>query len=221
MTTEFQWPPGDSHFGQFGSWRNYQQKSRGRALHWSRISYQERDEPPYMGISLGLALDIGAHAGSWSFELAEHFAWVIAFEPLHWFTWEQNKSSLGVMNAEVRPWALGRDRGWYNINQQTEGNTGDCAMQITRDPWLPRVPQQCGDDQYWGPWGIDLIKIDVQGQELAVLQGLTQTIHEHQPCICVEFNQGNAFGELWLQSQGYTLCEQIGKDWIWRRQINR
>lgn len=220
MTTKFQWPPGDSHFGQFGSWRNYQQKSRKRAIHWSRISYQERDQPPYMGIELGIALDIGAHAGSWSFELAEHFRWVIAFEPLHWSTWQHNQTVLGVTNAEVRPWALGRERGWYNYQQGADGNSGDYRELRSQDPWQPRWCTQRGDDQCYYDLAIDLIKIDVQGQELAVLQGLEQTIRRHQPCICVEFNSGNPLGQLWLESWGYRLCEQVGKDWIWRCQTN-
>ena len=216
MNEGFQWPPGDTHFDTHGPWHNYQKKNRAAALACAKENWLAKDEPPYMGVDLGLMLDIGAHAGSWTFDLADEFHCVIAFEPLHWHTWEQNCKALGKSNCEVRPWALSNKRQWLEIDRRSD-NTGDCSFKTRPGQYhLEKVPAQRGDDQFYYHWNIDLIKIDVQGWEFHTLQGLEMTIKTHTPTLCVELNNGDSFSELLLASWGYTLAKRMGKDWIWQ-----
>ena len=218
MSEGFQWPPGDTHFSTMngGRWQQYQQSARQRSIELATETWQYKDEPPMMGVQLGLALDIGAHAGSWTFELAKKFRRVIAFEPLHWRTWQENCDNLGIDNCEVRPWALSNKKSWVEIDRRSD-NTGDCSLKTRPGQYhLERIPAQRGDDQFYYDWNIDLIKIDVQGWEFQVLQGLEQTIRQHQPVICAELNQGDPFSEILLTNWGYKLTEKIGKDWLWQ-----
>ena len=216
MSDGFQWPPGDTHFAAHGPWQNYQKKNRAAALALAEENWLAKDDPPYMGVDLGLMLDIGAHAGSWTFDLARHFQYIIAFEPLHWHTWEQNKQALGCENCEIRPWALSNKKSWVEIDRRSD-NTGDCSLKTRPGQYhLEKIPAQRGDDQYYYDWGIDLIKIDVQGWEFQTLQGLENTIKTHTPTLCVELNDGDSFSEILLTSWGYTLAKRMGKDWIWQ-----
>jgi FkbM family methyltransferase len=72
----------------------------------------------------------------------------------------------------------------------------------------------------------DVVKIDVEGAELEVLEGMEATMKRHRPVIIVEFDAAEAAplqrkqtaGEQWLRSRGYRVQElpdsYAGSEWL-------
>jgi len=77
-------------------------------------------------------------------------------------------------------------------------------------------------DEMMFPW-LDVLKIDVEGAELKVLEGGKNTIDTCSPIICLErcvFNQGNEGKEAinnWLIEMGYSRVYKITRDCIYER----
>lgn len=224
-TEAWQWPPGDTHFPD--DWRTYQQNNREWFQRLAEQVVNFKDEPPYMPPSrLGILIDIGAHAGSWSLDLADKYQYVIAYEPIHWATLSKNAEYLGVRNIQCRPRLLSDQEAQRTFYQRID-NSGDSGIDLDDD-----IPRQKIDFRTQTldkdleevhtflalkdiPWQIDAVKIDVQGHELEVLRGAEQTIKEHLPTICVELNAGYPEVEQLLKSWQYVLGHRQGKDWIW------
>lgn len=61
----------------------------------------------------------------------------------------------------------------------------------------------------------DLLKIDVEGMEMQVLEGARDTIARHKPVICIEFFKSDANAlKAWLQTAGYRLYLLNHANWI-------
>ena len=216
---EWTWPPGDTHFAEHGEWYEYQRRGRDAFMRAVQKEADFKDEPPYMGPSpLHTLLDIGAHAGTWSLDLAGRFTKVIAWEPEHWATLSRNAAWLNTNNVEVRPHAVS-DRSAEVAFWSRADNTGDSGIdlgQATEARVKRMIMTRVIDQELEGYTGyVDAVKIDVQGHEYWVLAGMTKTIEKHQPVICVELNDGNPAAETLLKSWGYAVEERVGKDWIW------
>lgn len=163
-----------------------------------------------------IALDIGAHVGSWTRMLAEHFREVNAFEPC-----TENYDCLvantqGLMNFVARfNVALGNTQGYCEMGKH--GSNSGCwrvipggAVRITRL-------------DAFGMRNIDLIKIDVEGFEGAVIQGGVETIRASRPTVVFEDNGlgQKLYGDAWvdpktiLSALGYRKRQRLNKDEIW------
>ena len=217
--TAWSWPPGDTHFAEHGEWYEYQRRGRDAFMRAVQKEADFKDEPPYMGPApLHTLLDIGAHAGTWSLDLAGRFTKVIAWEPEHWQTLSRNAQWLKTHNVEVRPHAVS-DRSAEVAFWSRTDNTGDSGIDLgtTADARIKRmITTRVIDQELEGYTGyVDAVKIDVQGHEYWVLAGMRRTVEKHQPVICVELNDGNPAAEQLLQSWGYSVEERVGKDWIW------
>lgn len=125
------------------------------------------------------AVDAGAHVGLWSRVLALHFDRVTAFEPIaeHADCFAANVPSRNVTLHRV---ALGAESGVISLTQG-DGTVGagyvdpDGSCQV-----MLRTLDSFGLDV------VDLIKIDVEGYEQAVLHGGEQTIRRCRPTVVVE-----------------------------------
>jgi FkbM family methyltransferase len=140
-------------------------------------------------------LDIGAHIGYYALYLAPLARRVYAFEPD-----ARNLPALVVNarhagNVEVLAKAVA-DRpgsGQLDVGGTSEisslcmegGGKGAVAVEVTSiDAFVAAIP------------GCDpaVIKIDVEGQDLAVLRGGTQTLARHRPVVLTEFTVGPGRG---------------------------
>lgn len=176
-----------------------------------------------------LCLDIGAHVGLWSMWLARAFAHTHAFEPVPAFA-EIFPHNVDMTRCSLHRVALGRAPGTVSITVPL-GQTGNAHVAIagkhpgTRygdgtdsDTWHA-VPLATLDS--FGFEGVDLVKIDVEGFERAVLEGGEATIRRDRPHIVLE-QKGNeaAYGEprdaarSLLESWGMTPREVLSGDWI-------
>jgi FkbM family methyltransferase len=140
-------------------------------------------------------LDIGANIGNHSMYFADRFARVIAIEPNPVFclafraTLALNK----LTNVELLECGLGAHAGTLAYRQAGSANLGashfltaPADSAIAAD--YPQLEIKVGDDvvESLGIAPLGLIKIDVEGLELAVLQGLRRTLTNQDPVVMFE-----------------------------------
>lgn len=162
---------------------------------------------PYIK-NYNVAIDIGAHIGFWSRQLAMVFNRVISYEP-------QTENFLCLcqnvpINVVTMNWALGAGYGRCSLTTPAEHNTG--AFHVSEGDDV-RVGQLDG----FGWSDIGLIKIDVQGSELAVLKGSEKTLMRNKPVIIVESElDGEKQGEPinFLKELGAEVKRTVKKDTI-------
>ena len=137
-----------------------------------------------------VAIDIGANIGMTSLAMSQIYDKVIAFEPAAstFSLLEKNLSSNYIDNVQAFnagigerdtssqvTFSLGNSSGAY-ISDITEASEGH----VTESVRLLK-----GDDLGLEP---GFIKIDVEGYELAVLNGLSNTLNKWKPCVLFEMN---------------------------------
>ena len=138
-----------------------------------------------------VAIDVGAHVGTWTRVLASYFNEVHAFEmcQMHRDCFRLNCGDLP--NVELMPLtALGATTGWVGFQPEKDnsGNTrvspdGSLGTQVPMAPlsWFYTPHQQ-----------IDFIKIDVEGYEMQVVKGGESLIRSCRPTMVVEQKPGHA-----------------------------
>ena len=103
---------------------------------------------------------------------------------------------------------------WATADRQLlEASRPSIERELGRAFEIVEVPIQIcrGDDMRFHP---TVIKIDVEGLELDVLQGLEATLQESEPLLMIERNLGSAAVAAWLEARGYHL-------WIYDATTNR
>lgn len=136
-----------------------------------------------------LALDIGASWGLFTLVLARNARRVAAFEP------NPQKAAyvraLRLAQCDVHAVALSREAGeaelvfprdsaaLATIEAANPGHRANAA-----DTVRLTVPTRRLDD--YGFTGVSLVKIDVEGHELPMLQGAERTLRAHMPVVCAE-----------------------------------
>lgn len=164
-----------------------------------------------------LALDVGAHIGLWTRALAIKFKYVVAFEP------ETENYACLVQNATMRNTRL--------ENVAVGGAPGTCLMAMPHGGnsgcWYAKigaggsVPVTTIDS--FGFTDVDLIKIDVEGLEGAVIQGACSTLQRCRPVVVFEVNGlgYKHYGPDWidptltLSRWRYKFVNRFGKNEIW------
>lgn len=170
---------------------SYQLDKRNDALKWVR--------------QFRAAVDIGAHCGLWSMDLAKRFDVLHAFEPvaLHRACWEKNvpptpphytaeecallEQRGGQPYVPIRilyPCALGERDGMVSIHTANT-SSGDSWVKGEGD-----IPIRRLDD--FGLQEVDFIKLDCEGYELFALRGAEETLLRCKPCVIVEQKPGRA-----------------------------
>lgn len=160
------------------------------------------------------AVDVGAHVGLWSIQLAKKFLNVHAFEPVaaHRECFEQNLAD--VRCVTLHPCALGEASGSVRI-ETAPTSSGDSRVGGDGDIPLRRL-----DD--FNLVSVDFIKLDAEGYELFALRGGERTIVRDMPTIIVEQKPGRAqrFGLPetgavdYLEGLGYTCAATMSGDYI-------
>lgn len=144
-------------------------------------------------------VDVGANVGTYCVSLARNFVSVSAFEP-HPLTrqvLELNVAINELDNCDVFPFALS-DRNGIETMAESRENMGASAIVRTSNSAISgdhfEVQAKAGDAFVKGVQSTKLgfIKIDVEGHELAVINGLANLILLDQPVIAFEANTGKA-----------------------------
>lgn len=169
-----------------------------------------------------IAIDVGAHVGTWTTKMAKDFRKVYAFEAsfMNYTCLIENTKSYAIVNAVNV--AVGAEPGrCFSVPNahSRKGNTG--ARHIKQTP-LGLVEVMPLDDA-WIDGVTGLIKIDVEGFEEEVLIGAEKLIKMHHPAIIVERNKTaelnygkdkNAPQHI-LADWGYNRAIVLNKDWMY------
>lgn len=163
-----------------------------------------------------VAIDGGAHVGSWSIHMAERFTDVYSFEPddTNYECLWRNTQHLD--NVHPKQKALGDSLGRGSIKREEGTNSG--AGYVVNGNAFQIVPL----DIYH--LNVDFLKLDVEGFEYQALQGATETIEKNNPVILIEQKQKTARYGIdylsagkFLESIGYKLNQKICNDYIYTR----
>ena len=141
-------------------------------------------------------LDIGANIGYFSLLAAtkEASSTVVAFEPVKelFDKLQENVSLNKVKNVIAINAALGEINEEKEIFLSGPDNLGMSSFQPSENfsGKAEKVKVLCVDDWFktFGLSKIDLIKIDTEGSELAVIKGMKQVLSQFKPLIIVELN---------------------------------
>lgn len=186
-----------------------------------RVAYQGRKQLAALDLckQRRTAVDVGAHCGLWSFNLAHAFEEVQAFEPMeiHRDCFHKNVfESLGDRKVEVHLWAcaLGEQQGLVRLESE-KGSSGNTRIVGDGD-----VEVRTLDSFEFSE--VDLIKIDTEGYELHVLRGAVETIERCKPVIVVEQKRDMAeqmglpkLGAVdFLLERGYKVAKEISGDYL-------
>lgn len=135
-----------------------------------------------------LALDIGAHIGTWTRQLAGRFGNVLAFEPDREMFGYLTRNTEDIGNVRALALALGRSGGRVGFRREPQHHNSMGYV-------VPDGPRP-GDD--WAIMialdalaladGVGLVKIDVEGSECDVIAGARGTILASRPVVVIEQN---------------------------------
>lgn len=145
----------------------------------------------------GVALDIGANIGNHTIVLSRCFARVLAFEPNPVMAAALRANLLlnGCSNVEVIECGLSDRTSIGTLRQQLEGHSGTLEFVEDQSPSgasLERaaVRVERGDEVIANNLGdserLRMIKIDVEGAELAAMRGLRAHLERDRPVVCFE-----------------------------------
>ena len=147
-------------------------------------------------------LDIGANIGCTSLLFGDVASKVYSFEPspstYRWLA--QNVQSAKLTNVEPVNLGLGKDAGTFELTFAPNNRSGGFVSNLTSASEGHQVEQiniAKGDDfiRKRQIAKVDFIKIDVEGFEQSVIEGLAATIARDQPLVALELNHWclNAF----------------------------
>ena len=159
--------------------------------------------------SSGLVVEVGSNMGVHTvpigLELARQGRKMLAFEPQR-VIFQQLCANLalnGLMNVIAMPYACGAEAGSVSFtepNYRELGNFGATEMSTPNPSSEPPAAVQsvaCFTlDSFVAHEDVALIKIDVEGFELAVLQGAVATLERSKPLLYVENDRASTSEEL-------------------------
>jgi len=127
-----------------------------------------------------VVFDCGAAEGLFTFLVSRRVARVMCFEPLPEFRATLERTFAGVKNVEVVPAALSDRTGTAYLRR-------DGFMSALTDEATPDEVAVETIDAFCARTGIvpTYLKADVEGHELAVLRGGSETIRKHRPKIAI------------------------------------
>ena len=195
-------PDYDTHFADLLSKRNTYQQDR-------------LDVAFPLCKKFDVALDIGAHVGIMSRQLAKHFKLVFAFEPNPLLHECLEANAIGD-NIQIYKYALGTGSGRAQLDI-TRANSGMTSISTAPYSTFP-VPMEMLDSFKFK--NVDLIKIDVEGYEKFVIAGGIETINQFKPVMIVEQEHHDKYGSTKTEAIdiligiGYTVHKKINSDYI-------
>jgi FkbM family methyltransferase len=127
-----------------------------------------------------VAVDVGAHVGLWSMQLAQRFDNVIAFEPVAAFR-ECFVKNAWMRGVKCFPYALGAEVGRVSMNVDASDTGG------THVSGPGSIDMKTLDS--FSLKSVDFVKIDAEGYEHHIIDGGRETILRCKPCIIVEQKQ--------------------------------
>lgn len=168
-----------------------------------------------------VAIDGGAHVGTWSRTLSRRFARVIAVEPSPdtFAALTANLATFQCTNVEAKAIALGDAPGTVQMVLEGRGaelkNTG---ARFTQSGGT--IPVETIDA--WDLPSVGFLKLDVEGSEVVALRGAVETLRRCQPIVIYEdkgfwkrYGEPRDAVEQVLRAVGYRPLQRVKMDQIW------
>lgn len=177
-----------------------------------------------------VAIDVGAHIGLWSFNLAHWFDKVEAFEPVeaHRACFLKNvfesedmpidkvaKTGFNTEKIALHPFALGEREDMVTIHTSPT-SSGDSWVKGKGSIQMKTIDS-------FGFENVDFCKCDCEGYEEFIFRGAANMIERCHPVICVEQKRDMASTRFGLKplgavkfliSMGYKVVAEISGDYI-------
>lgn len=131
----------------------------------------------------GVAVDIGAHYGVMSYNLSKLFKEIHAFEvDLDiFYCLKENVKRFNLSTVTAYPYGLGDKTSKVGLHKK-QGKTFSTHVDLSSNDCVSEIRTLDSFDIK----NVDLIKIDVEGFEPAVIQGAINTIEKYKPVILYE-----------------------------------
>ncbi len=174
-----------------------------------------------------VVIDIGANIGLLAMDLARkaHLGTVVAFEPDpdNFSRMQEHIAINGLKNIIPLPFAIGLEETTHKLYQVVESNSGMNRI-ITHGEDLSRFPYKevrvlpLAKGLEGVPLAkVDVIKIDVEGFEQAVLKGCEDILLRDKPVLFVELDDDNLLENggsarsliAYVQDLGYTVLDAV------------
>jgi FkbM family methyltransferase len=136
-------------------------------------------------------IDVGANVGIYTHAFARTGARVEAFEPQARWASVLRQYAKAAGNVRVHEVALGAAAGEGRLHVPRSNGAlrpGHASLQKTHGPADIEVVRTATLDSFELD-RVSLVKIDVEGAEVCVLEGAVDTLHRCQPLILVEIEQ--------------------------------
>lgn len=166
------------------------------------------------------AVDVGGNVGKWATELSKSFGTVSAFEPADYHIACFEKNCKDINNINLYTYGLSNTSGRGTLDIFVEGHYGSTrVLEDDNGDIQMKTLDSLNFEQ------IDLLKIDVEGRELHVLQGSNHVLQNLSPLIVIErcAMNSNAFGynkkdthDL-LESYGYKQIYKLTRDCVYKK----
>lgn len=131
-----------------------------------------------------VAIDVGAHVGSWTVRMAEHFKLVYAYEPGHIAFEDLLFNTEPLTNVKAVQAGIGEHYGKCISAPPRKWKT-TTGWLVTPD--AGDLPMFALDDLFF-THKVGLIKIDVEGCEPLVIKGAERLLWEQRPVVVLELN---------------------------------
>lgn len=162
-----------------------------------------------------LAIDGGAHVGTWSAVMAERFGKVLAFEPTaETFALLMRDAAPNVQPINAALWS---EPGRVDVHQPRPKRTllTSRFVQPAKDGDV-----RCLTVDGLGVETCGLLKLDLEGAEGKALQGAVETLRRCRPVLVVEVSDlARRFG--WESKDVHRFCLAQGYTSVFREGVNR
>ena len=171
----------------------------------------------------GFFLDIGAHVGLYTINLAPKAAHVVAIEA-NPRTYETLRSNLALnVDTHEATIATVNAAAWDNegevlrlVDEQQKETGGSTHCEpLNSEGYGPRYDSHLESTSIMiDPLAIDpdLVKIDVEGAEARVLRGMVETIKRAQPILLIEMHDV-VYGLPDLREEVFAILNFVGYEW--------
>lgn len=162
-----------------GDWPNYMPEEN--QIQWISQTFTDKE---------GIAVDIGAHCGTWTTVMAQYFQHVYSFEPNRkvFRNLSANLALKNLTNVTEHMVGIGdrEENLTYKIRSDEGGGNGfaDLGKRDENETNTCILPVKTLDS--FNLQNVKLIKIDVEGFELQVLKGARETIRRCKPALALE-----------------------------------
>lgn len=166
----------------------------------------------------GTAVEVGAHIGSWTIELAKKFQTVIAYEP--------NEQSFAILKQNILEFGSTEKIISYNVAlgakreliRMSSGEKGPISSRVDQNGTVSVWMTSLDDEEIRR---VDFLKVHCNGYELEVLRGAKNLISRDRPDIFVVMKKNKLVKTFYaeevcqfLAELGYRVKYRQKPDWL-------